>query len=348
MSMAAPQMPELGHLAELSELVRTASRADESLDVRGILWMEHVNMVVGARSLATQFYCDFLGFTPDPHVQSDHSFHVNLGRQQLHLAVGDCPHRIHGSVGVAVPSLQCVREREPAAAAALAGTQFRVEQAAPMCGEGEGALRVTCPWGNTFHVYNAEAPPAAAAEGSPPKLAIMQQGLDTGMGVSGLPGLRYVAFDVPVGSAAAIGTFYEEMFGCAVSRRAAASGACALVAVGPSCHLIFNEREGSNPPGEQGGDDPVQAAMRGVHLAVYVADFRASYERMKRRGLVWTNPRFVELDSCDTLEQALACRQYRFRHVVDLGSNAPLLELEHETRALRHFQFFKPVPYAPR
>ena len=32
-----------------------------------------------------QFYCALLGFTPD----ESSSFHVNLGRQQLHLSVGE-------------------------------------------------------------------------------------------------------------------------------------------------------------------------------------------------------------------------------------------------------------------
>ena len=68
---------------------------------------------------------------------------------------------------------------------------------------------------------------------------------------------------------------------------------------------------------------------------------------MRARGLVWTNPRFTRLDTCDTYEEASAGRQYRWRHVSDLATGAPLLELEHETRSLRHFQAFKRVNYEP-
>jgi len=60
---------------------------------------------------------------------------------------------------------------------------------------------------------------------------------------------------------------------------------------------------------------------------------------------VWTNPRFAKLDSCDTYEEARASRQFRFRHVVDVESGEVLLELEHETRALRHEQYRKMVHY---
>ena len=69
------------------------------------------------------------------------------------------------------------------------------------------------------------------------------------------------------------------------------------------------------------------------------------------RGLTWTNPRFVHLDTCDTWEQASASRQFRFLAICDPdqpqddSGAAPLLELEHETRACRHFQFMKPVEY---
>ena len=60
-----------------------------------------------------------------------------------------------------------------------------------------------------------------------------------------------------------------------------------------------------------------------------------------------------------TWEEAARCRQFRFRHIIDsyhppigwhlpgpLGpGEQPLLELEHETRAVRHFQFYKDVPF---
>ena len=331
-------------LAELASLVRSASSADDLDDVRGILWLEHLNMIVGDRAIATRFYCDFLGFTPDPNVQTDTSFHVNLGRQQLHLAVGT-PHRLHGAMGLAVPSLRRVLDREASVATALSGTRFSVEQ--PVTGDHEGALLVTCPWGNRFHVYDAEPPEERLplTVGALPKLARIQAAQSVGMGVSGHPGIRYVCIDVPRGSSASVGAFYREMFGCRVTHHPAISmrRACALVTVGASCHLVFMERESEELPSPE-----ERHAMKGVHLAMYVADFKQSHDRMKARGLVWTNPRFVTLDSCESFEEAVQGRQYRFKDIVEPERGDLIIELEHETRALRHFQFFKPVAYEPR
>jgi hypothetical protein len=75
---------------------------------------------------------------------------------------------------------------------------------------------------------------------------------------------------------------------------------------------------------------------------------RRLYERLESRGLIWTNPRFTELDTCSSWEEARAVRQLRFRHVVDPDTGDEIVELEHETRALRHFQYHKPVHYCPR
>ena len=40
--------------------------ADDSLDLGGILWLEHLNMRVGEPPLAEAFYCGFLGFVREP------------------------------------------------------------------------------------------------------------------------------------------------------------------------------------------------------------------------------------------------------------------------------------------
>ena len=58
---------------------------DTFLDVPGVAWMEHLNLIVGHgsedRGKAEAFYLDVMGMTPD----KSGSFHVNLGRQQFHL-----------------------------------------------------------------------------------------------------------------------------------------------------------------------------------------------------------------------------------------------------------------------
>ena len=69
----------------ISELVRAAPYGQsDPLSVNGILWLEHINMIVGKRALAEAFYVDFLGLTLDPASgdRSRDSFHLNIGRQQ--------------------------------------------------------------------------------------------------------------------------------------------------------------------------------------------------------------------------------------------------------------------------
>ena len=87
------------------------------------------------------------------------------------------------------------------------------------------------------------------------------------------------------------------------------------------------------------------AGGEGIHICVYIASFRRTFDRLSRLGLTWTNPRFAHLDTCDSYAEAHASRQFRFRHVVDLDTGEPLLELEHEVRAQRHAHFFKRTHY---
>ena len=121
---------------DLRDLVLEASINDESnddddddgtsnsfLDVPGIAFLEHINLIVGGtdRTMAENFYIDVMGMTKD----KSKSFHVNIGRQQFHLSVpnnnnnnnkderdvDEIPHRIYGSIGLAVPDLQSLKER---------------------------------------------------------------------------------------------------------------------------------------------------------------------------------------------------------------------------------------------
>jgi catechol 2,3-dioxygenase-like lactoylglutathione lyase family enzyme len=321
--------------AGLAELVRAAALHDTSLDTGGILWLEHVNLVVGNRAQAEHFYVAFLGCTADPSP----SFHVNLGRQQFHLSEGDAQ-VLTGSFGIAVPSLDTVRSRAAEAAAALQGTHFAFR-------DHGHALEATCPWGNTFFLY-AMAVPAEAQAGTAehaPKLVRRQAGFDHGLGVLGdQPGIRFIEVRVPSGAARRVGRFYEEMLGAHVVY--AAEGKGVVVALGPNVHAVITDIPGLG--------EGALARMKGVHLCIYIVGFRQAYERLQARSLIWTNPRFVHLDTCDTWEQASASRQFRFRAICDPdrpqdGSGAaPLLELEHETRACRHFQFMKTVEYRAR
>ena len=94
-------------IAWLRELVTEAARRDvddSALDLQGIVWLAHINLITGGpRSLVEKFYLEVLGCTPD----AGKSFHVNLGQQQFHLAVAkdsEAPQAIAGgSIGLAVP-----------------------------------------------------------------------------------------------------------------------------------------------------------------------------------------------------------------------------------------------------
>jgi hypothetical protein len=113
-----------------------------------------------------------------------------------------------------------------------------------------------------------------------------------------------------------------------------------VVCVGPGVHVVFVE---SNDLSEMDVND-----MKGVHVCFYAEDFEGLYHRLAARNLIWTNPRFLHLDSCKTWQEAAASRTLRFKDVIDLDSGEKILELEHETRPLRHGQFMKVPLYEPK
>jgi hypothetical protein len=68
--------------------------------------------------------------------------------------------------------------------------------------------------------------------------------------------------------------------------------------------------------------------IKGVPICIYTAPhFRELYQQLASRDLIWSNPRFAHLDSCDTtLDEALASRTLRFKDIVDLDTGALFLE----------------------
>ena len=117
----------LGPIA-LRKIVQDSS-ADiqkQSLDLGGIVWLEHLNLVVGDMDTAKKFYIDFLGFTAErDNLKSNH---YNIGQQQFHLAATDidASQRVTGSIGLTVPSLQRIRDRLDTAKEELHGTLFSI------------------------------------------------------------------------------------------------------------------------------------------------------------------------------------------------------------------------------
>jgi catechol-2,3-dioxygenase len=347
----------------LRKLVQKASIQNihtHTLDLGGIVWLEHVNLVVGDMSTATKFYIDFLGMTSEREANPK-SNHFNLGQQQFHLAAveknnveqRDWPQRVTGSIGLCVPSLSRIRERLDRAQSELRGTLFSVVE------EDTNTMTATCPWGNVIHLYDVlideeYCPSSSKGAGSSQQKMVVQheEGGVYGphrMAVRGNPGIRFVEIACAVGTIDAIAEFYETLLGCQVTRRTtteedpssndANEMQVAIVSVGPGVHMVFAEQKNLTRE--------CMKLMEGVHICIYIPNFQRSYNTLHERSLIWTNPRFTHLDSCDTLPEAAASRTFRFKDIIDLRTGEKILELEHETRSMLHGQYMKVPPYFP-
>eukprot|EP01062_Namystynia_karyoxenos_P025033 TRINITY_DN19810_c0_g1_i1.p1 TRINITY_DN19810_c0_g1~~TRINITY_DN19810_c0_g1_i1.p1 ORF type:complete len:383 (+),score=94.29 TRINITY_DN19810_c0_g1_i1:80-1150(+) len=322
-------LPSAGELREVASAVQAAYASDRaSDDSGGMVWFEHVNLVVADRYQAEVFYFSCLGFTRDPARDVGDTMWANLGRQQMHLPIsqGGTPQVLPGHIGIAVPSLPALRRRlaSPPVPEALAGTLFAWRD------DGDCVV-VRCPWGNIFAVYAAAPPPPAIPlPAGAPMMDRMHHGWQASMGVQGVhPGIRYVQLDARDGPA--VGEWYRANLDANVWCR----GGIACVEAGPGTHIVFTTR----------GGEPV--ADHGVHVAHYISPFRSAYHRIKELGAIWTNPRFKRLDRCDTWEEALAGRQFRFKDI-RAKDGTLLVELEHETRTTRHAQYAKSLYYVSR
>ncbi|KAJ8608519.1 hypothetical protein CTAYLR_005735 [Chrysophaeum taylorii] len=323
---ATAPSPEVRLEAQSRELAEAACRAAQARkgDCNGgLVWVEHLNIVVGDRRTAERFYFEEgLGCTRDPRkpggaTQPTGTMWANLGAQQFHLAEeapDDPPQAVHGSIGLAVPrALETARRLE-----AQEGVAVEVHD--------EHRFTVTCPWGNVFHCYDVEtyraSLPVDAAAG--PKMVAMHQNYDADgrFAVRGVPGIRYVHLKCPDAKAAA--RAYARVLGAFKFD----DDAFAVVSagVGP-VHLVFESAS---------RDVVAETKMNGVHACVYVDNFAARYADLEAH--IFTNPRFRHLDTCDTLEEALASRTFRF-----ILPEAPFLE--HETRSLAHANFLQHIAY---
>lgn len=341
MSLSQSVSCEASNGNELRKMVINAARFDESqtLDVNGVLWAEHINLVVGSKELAEYFYIEFLGCSRD----KGKSFHVNLGQQQFHLAETDQPaQRIAGSIGLTVPSLKTIRERMKDALEILKGTQFMILSDNPEC------ISVRCPWGNCIHLYSVQNDCLEPTVQQARKMENLHtEGGVFGpqrMAIRGNPGIRFIEIACPPETSSAVARFYREMMGCTVCEYSKDNdefdAAAAIVCVGPGVHLVFIES--TNTSSED------RKKMEGVHVCIYASDFEGLYKKLEAHKLTWSNPRFLHLDSCDTWNDAKACRTLRFKDIIDLSTGEKILELEHETRPIRHGQFLKVPFYIPR
>ena len=153
-------------------------------------------------------------------------------------------------------------------------------------------IEATCPWGNRLRCYE----PA-------PEFGAMTVGIP------------YVEFTAPLGSADGIAAFYDKVMGAPAAVTKGSEGRAAVVDVGQYQHLIFRETADVPP-------------YDGHHIAIYIANFSASYAFLAQRGLITEDPRN---------------HQYRFTNIVNPKTDEHLFTIEHEVRGLRHPQFRRPL-----
>jgi hypothetical protein len=242
-----------------------------------------------------------------------------------------------------VPSLQNIKNRIELAKLDMKGTLFAIND------ESEKVMTITGPWGNTFHLYDISVDDDVSltmdANQSARKMVEMHsEGGAYGahrMAVRGQPGIRFVEFACPVSTASSIGEFYKNVLKCnsVMTKSIDNNNLCTIIGVGPCVHFVFVE---SLELTAESLDK-----MLGVHVCIYIPNFQHTYQQLKNRDLIWTNPRFTHLDCCDTWEEACASRTLRFKYILDVTTGKKLFELEHETRPMTHGQYMKVPTYNP-
>src|SRR5258708_6488364 len=213
-------------------------------DLGNIVALEHVNLQIEDQGTATLFYVNGLGLTRDPYMMTSvDNMWVNVGRNQFHLITGK-PQHLRGRVGLVVPDREALLRRLTNMRKPLEGTKFAFA-------EHDDHVEATCPWGNTFRLYEPMARFGGMALGMP-----------------------YVEFDVPGSAAKGIADFYAKVFGALTSVDTAGDAPAAPVGVGQRQELVFRETKAKIP------------AYDGHHIQVYVGNFSAPHRQLLERSLV--------------------------------------------------------------
>ncbi len=129
-------------------------------------------------------------------------------------------------------------------------------------------------------------------------------------------GIVRVEFPVAPGAAAGIARFYATVLQTPAVLTRENGGVAARVSVGYRQELVFRETAATIRPYE------------GYHIAIYTANFSGPHAWLARRGLV---------------TEETNAYQYRFQHIVDPDSGAPLCEIEHEVRSATHPMYMRPL-----
>lgn len=235
-------------------------------DVGNIVEFGHVNVRVPDQQIATLFYVSGLGMTRDPFLMtSTDNMWINIGTSQFHLPTGPAQ-VVRGTTGIVVPNLATTLQRLGRVRAKLGHTKFAFA-------ERDGAIEVTCPWGNRLRLHAPD-----------PKFGPI---------VLGMP---YVELDAPAGSLERIVRFYREILGAVADVTRDEKGPCARIGVGDTA-LIYRET------------DTEQPVYDGNHIQISLADFSGPHRKLQARGLITEESdqhqyRFVsvvDLDSGDVL-----------------------------------------------
>jgi len=127
-------------------------------------------------------------------------------------------------------------------------------------------------------------------------------------------GMPYVEFDVPVGTdLSGIARFYTDILDGIAGVANDESGAYAWASTSADSKVLYRESSKKQPE-----------AYDGHHIQITLADFSGPHKKLVERGLITE-----ESDQ----------HQYRFVDIVDVDTNKPLFQIEHETRSMRHPMF---------
>ena len=126
-------------------------------------------------------------------------------------------------------------------------------------------------------------------------------------------GMPYVEFDVPAGTdLEAIARFYREILGGIAGMAKDERGPYAWVNTSADSKVTYRETKKKLPKYDM------------HHIQITLSDFSGPHRKLAERGLITE-----ESDQ----------HQYRFIDIVDVDSNKPLFQIEHETRSMRHPMF---------
>lgn len=322
------------------------------------LLLEHVNINVPDASLAKVFYVEALGGRLNEAATSARQVHVNVGVSQFHLLL----HETYRGCEAVSRAQEWPGHLELLTTEELGVVLSRLRACGfdgKLVSEAAPEQLWTCdPWGNALRL--GRAPPAVA------EAVAAMPGHPSGTG--GLVALTRAVHHCLPGHAHTIARFYRDVLGLRTRESAVATaGGDADADASPPTNiaviqfdaghglppqaLVFEERADA-PPADAYDRDP---ARHGVHVALYLphADaFGAAFGACERRGLVFVNERFEggppEFASARTLEDALACGQFRVKDCVAVdpsddartsGEAAPGVVLEHEVRSPAHRAF---------